>query len=416
MKSSTICGIDVGNSYIKTVIAEFSRETLQPRIVGVGSAPSNGLRRGMVVDMEEATDSIRASVDQAQIMAGAKVAQAYVSINGLHIKTQLSRGVIAVSRADNEIAQNDIARLIEAASTVSLPLNYEILHVIPRTFIIDGHEHVKNALGMKGVRLEVEVMLIEGLSPYVRNLAKCINTAGIEVAEFVFAPLAAAKSVLDKHQKEYGVLLVDIGGGVSSMALYHEGELVHTAVLPVGSRHVTSDLAIAFRTSMDNAEQIKLQHGVLDTAEHISKKDQVDLAPILGEAEEALVPKKQIARIIDARVNELFDVISQELKKPTGNYLLPAGLVLSGGGANLSGLQQFAKDRLGLSVRIGGEYAFDGLSQQMGDPAYAVAAGLVLWGAERTQHSGGGMINRIPNPFSGGIFQKSFKWLKNFLP
>lgn len=413
MKSSLICGIDIGNSSVKTVIAELNRETGVPRIIGVGNTPSNGMRRGTIVDMEEATDSVKASVAQAEMMAGAKITQAYVSINGLHIKTQLSRGVIAVSRADNEIAQSDVARLIEAASTVSLPLNYEIIHVIPKTFIIDGHEQVKNALGMKGVRLEVEVMLIEGLSPYIRNLAKCVNTAGIEVSEFVFAPLAAAKSVLDKHQREYGVMLVDIGGGTSTMAMFHEGELIHTAVLPIGSRHVTNDIAIAFRTSMDNAELIKTQHGTLNLQEPGSiKREQVDLSPILGE--EQTVPKKQIAKIIDARVGELFDIISQELKKPTANYMLPAGLVLSGGGANLPGLPGYAKQRLGLTVRVGGDYVLDGVSQEIQDPAYAVAVGLILWGFERFQTSGG--TARLSNPMAGNILKKAGKWLKNFMP
>ena len=303
--------------------------------------------------------------------------------------------------------------MIEAASTVSLPLNYEIIHVIPKTFIIDGHEQVKNALGMKGVRLEVEVMLVEGLSPYIRNLAKCISTAGVEVTEFVFGPLAAAKAILDKHQREYGVLLVDVGAGVSSMAIFHENELVHTAVLPIGSRHVTNDIAIAFRTSMDNAETIKTQHGTLATADlTLSKKDQVDLSEILGE-EELMVPRRQIAKIIDARVSELFDIISHELKKPSGNYLLPAGLVLSGGGANLAGLSGYAKERLGLSVRVGGSYPLDGISDDLNDPSYTVAVGLVVWGFERLQNLEGG---RSGNARGGTFVKKAAKWLKNFLP
>lgn len=409
-----LCGIDVGNSFIKTIIAEINPETLQPRILGVGSAPSNGMRRGMVVDMEEAKGSVKQSLDAAQLMAGANVNQAYVSINGLHVKTQISRGVVAVSRADNEISQSDIGRLIEAASTVSLPLNYEIIHVIPKTFIIDGQEHVKNALGMKGVRLEVEVLLVEGLSPYIRNLAKCVQANGVEVAEFVFAPLAAAKSVLDKHQREYGVLLVDVGGGVSSMAMFHEGELVHTAVLPIGSRHVTNDIAIAFRTSMDNAEQIKMQYGVTGAADMPStKREQVDLAPILGEESEVMVPRKHIAKIVDARMSELFDIISSEIKKLSGNRLLPAGMVLSGGGANLAGLTAFAKDRLGLSVRIGGDYTLDGVSEEIRNPSYAVAVGLILWGVERMQSMGG---SRLSNSLSGSMFRKVGKWLKSFLP
>src|SRR3989344_4338352 len=215
-------------------------------------------------------------------MAGAKVSKAYVSANGLHIRTQPSRGVIVVSRADNEITQNDIDRVIDAASTINLPPNREIIHAIPKNFTIDAQEHVKNPLGMKGVRLEADVLLVEGLSQYIRNIAKCVNANDIEVAEFVFAPLAASKSVLDKHQREHGVLSIDFGGGVSSMSLFHEGDLIHTAILPIGSRHITNDLAVAFRTSMDKAEEIKCKHGLISTEQN-GKKDKVDLSELLGE-------------------------------------------------------------------------------------------------------------------------------------
>lgn len=412
MRPHIICGIDVGNATIKTIIAEIGQGLLRPRVIGVGSVPSNGLRRGTVVDMEEAIQSVGASIKQAESMSNVRIKEAYASVSGTHIKTQLSRGVIAVARADNEISQSDMTRLIDAASTVSLPLNYEILHVIPRTFIIDGQEHVKNPVGMKGVRLEVEVMLIEGLTPYIRNLAKCINANNVEVAEFIFAPLAAAKAVLDKHQREYGSALVDLGGGVSSLAVFHEGELVHTAVLPVGSRHITNDIAIAFRTSLDNAEQIKHEFGFVGAPEPTGKKDQIDLSEFLGE-EDFLVPRKQIGKIIDARANELIDIISQELKKPLGNYMLPAGLVLSGGGANLAGLPALTKQRIGLAVRVAGNYELDGLSEQVLDPAFAVSIGLVIWGAEEFQ--AGGSAN-ASGPFFRAPFKSITKWLKSFLP
>ena len=208
--------------------------------------------------------------------------------------------------------------------------------------------------------------------------------------------------------------MVDVGGGVSSLAMYHEGELIHTAVLPIGSRHITNDLAIAFRTSVDNAEQIKLAHGIAGTADIPStKKEQIDLTSILGEPE-TVVPRKHIAKIVDARISELFDMISQELKKISSTHLLPAGLVLSGGGANLAGLPAFAKDRLGLTVRIGGDYVLDGVSEQVRDPAYAVAVGLVMWGFDRaeTTDNTNGLINKV----FGNTIKKAGKWLKNFMP
>ena len=402
-RQNLITGIDIGNHAIKTVIAELDRDTLNPRIIGVGSTLSNGLRRGVVFDMEETINNIRESVKRAESIAGAKVGKAYVSVNGLHIRTQPSRGVIVVSRADNEITQNDIDRVIDAASTINLPPNREIIHTIPKNFIIDAQEHVKNPLGMKGVRLEADVLLVEGLSQYIRNIAKCVNANDIEVAEFVFAPLAASKSVLDKHQREHGVLNIDFGGGVSSISLYHEGDLIHTAILPIGSRHITNDIAVAFRTSMDKAEEIKRQYG-LTSAEQSGKKDKVDLSELLGE-EGFVIPRAQIAKIVDSRVAELFDFISDEMKKLQRGYLLPAGVVLAGGGA---------KNRLRLAVRIGGDYMLEGLSDQLSDPAFAVAAGLVLWGFEK-EFSGG----RLPLSarFSyNDTASKVSKWFKNFLP
>jgi len=257
---NTITGIDIGNSFVKTVVVQPDKESWAPKILGVGVSESGGLRKGVVIDMGETIRDIADSVKKAEAMAGIKVHRAYVSVNGLHIKSQLSRGVIAVSRADNEIAPNDVERVVDAASIVSLPANREVIHVIPKNYLVDGQEYVKNPLGMKGVRLEAEVLIIDGLSPYIRNLAKCLSANDIEVAEFVFSPLASSCAVLDKSQREHGVLSLDLGGGVSTVSFFHEGELVFASTLPIGSRHITNDLAIALRTSMDAAEQVKLQY------------------------------------------------------------------------------------------------------------------------------------------------------------
>ncbi len=412
MRQQIITGIDIGNHAVKTVIAELNRDTSRPQVVGVGISPSNGLRKGTVFDMEETIRNISDSVSQAESTSGTKVDRAYVSLNGLHVRNQLSKGVIVVSRADNEITQNDINRVIDAASTINLPPNREIIHTIPKNFIIDGQERVKNPLGMRGVRLEAEVMLIDAFSPHVRNLAKCVNANDIEVVEFIFAPLATAKSVLDKHQREHGVLSIDFGGGVSSMALFHEGDLVHTAILPIGSRHITNDLAVAFRTSMDKAEEIKCQHGILGSYQS-AKKDTVDLSDLLGE-EDFVVPRAQITKIIDSRVAELFDFISDEMKKLPRNYLLPAGVVLAGGGSNLNGLLNFTKDRLKLAVRTGSDYFIEGLSDRISDPAFAVAVGMVMWGFEKEFSDNKLSITARFSSF--GDLQKLSKWFKNFLP
>src|SRR3989344_364621 len=227
-KLPIISGIDIGNSQVKGVIATLSPDR-PPEILGVGSCSSQGLRRGMIVDMEETIENVLTAVQRAEAMARVPLKRAYVAVNGLHIRTQLSRGVIAVSRADNEISQNDIDRVLQAASVVSLPANREIVHVLPRNYIIDGTESVKNPLGMKGVRLEAEVFIIDGLSPHLRNVAKCVNENGIEVAGLVFAPLASSLAALEKSQKEYGVLHLEFGGGTSTLTIFEEADLTHNA-------------------------------------------------------------------------------------------------------------------------------------------------------------------------------------------
>lgn len=409
----TISGIDIGNSRIKVVVAQVNRETMRPQIIGAGTAPSNGLRRGMVVDMEETIENIRTAVQQAETMSGVQIRRAYAAVNGLHIRTQSSHGVIAVSRADNEISQHDIDRVIQAASVVSLPPNREIIHVIPRGYIVDGVEHVKNPLGMKGVRLEVDAFLIDGLSPYLRNIAKCINENGIEVSELVYAPLAASLAVLDRGQKEYGVLHLDVGGGVSTCAIFEESDLIHTAVLPVGSRHITNDLAVALRTSLDVAEQVKLAYGATMHGEDARKREVIDLSDLVGE-ENFAVPKKQLLKVVEARTTEVLDLVSAQLKLASRNGMLPAGVVLSGGGAKLPGIVQLTKDRLKLPARLARAVNADGVAEIINDPANAVAIGLVMWGlgeeAGRVKTKGGLMIQ------GDSVFKKATDWLKNFLP
>ncbi|MBI2057535.1 MAG: cell division protein FtsA [Candidatus Yanofskybacteria bacterium] len=417
--SYIITGIDIGNSLVKTVVAELDRETLTPKILGVGVSESHGLRKGVVVDMGETIKDIGESVRKAETVSGVRIRRAYVSVNGLHIKSQLSRGVIAVSKADNEIAPHDLERVIDAASIVSLPANREVIHILPKNYLVDGQEYVKNPLGMKGVRLEAEVLIIDGLSPYIRNIAKCLNANDIEVAEFVFSPLAASYSVLDKSQKEHGVLSLDLGGGVSTLSFFHEGELAYASTIPLGSRHITNDLAVALRTSMDIAETVKLQHGCAslalqkNTVGH-GRKDDIDLSDLIGE-ENFIIPRKNIAKVVEARVGEVFEMIQTEMKKIPHSGLIPAGVVITGGGAKLPGLGSFVKERLKLPVRVGIRYPFEGVADQVEDPALAVAAGLVLYGMEREFSKG--------RPFSAFNFveylnpvKKVFSWLKNFSP
>lgn len=410
-KPYLLSGIDIGNSQVKVAIARIDPQTLEPRVIGMGSAPSHGLRRGMVVDMEETIENIRAAVQNAQAMAKVSLGRAYLSVNGLHIQTQMSRGVIAVSRADNEISSHDIDRVIHAASVVSLPPNREIVHVIPRTFIIDGTEYVKNPLGMKGVRLEADVLIVDGMATYLRNIAKCVNESGIEVAGLVYAPLAASLATLDKNQKEYGVINLDFGGGTSSLTVFQEADLVHSAVFPIGSRHITNDLAIALRTSMDVAERIKLEYAGTSIEDDLRKKEVIDLSSFLDEP--TVWPKKQLLRVVDARAEELLEMVSNELKKLGDGISLPAGVVISGGGANLPGLAPFVREKLRLPARAARIAHAQETGSVAQDPAMAVAVGLVLWGIEQEFGSSKSraMLKEGPTWTS-----KAIAWAKNFLP
>ncbi len=416
-RANIITGIDVGNSFVKTVMADLDRETLHPRLLGVGMVESHGLRRGVVIDMDEVIRDIGESVKRAETAAGAKVRRAYVAVNGSHIKSQVSRGVIAVSRADEEISSNDIERAIDAASIVSLPANREIIHVLPKNYLVDGQEYVKNPLGMKGVRLEAEVLIIDGLSPYLRNLAKCFNANDIEVAEMIFSPLASGYSVLDKGQKEHGVLNFDFGGGLSTLSFFHEGELVFASIIPLGSRHITNDLAVALRTSMDVAEEVKLQYGHIASLANMQKtvkKDEIDLSDLLEE-ENFVIPRKNITKVIEARVGEVFDVLQNEMKKISKPTLIPAGVVLTGGAAKMPGFGSFVKERIKLPVRVGHNFPLEGNGDQANDPALAVAAGLALYGLEKEfakiKKAGGLGLSDHFDPL-----KKFGAWLKNFLP
>lgn len=407
----TICGIDIGNSQVKVVIARVDNNGQKPEIIGTGSAASEGIRKGTVWDMEETIANIKSAVQQAEAMAGTKVHSAYIAVNGLHIKSQMSRGVIAVSRADNEISQNDVERVLQAASVVSIPANWEIIHVVPRNYIVDGTENVKNPVGMKGVRLEADVMIIYGFSTHLRNIAKCINENDIEVAGLVYAPLAASLSALDKNQREYGVVNLDFGGGTSSLTVFEESDMIHSSIIPIGSKHITNDLAVYLRTSIPAAERVKIEHGSTSNLEDLRRKSVLDLSQILGE-ENYNLEKKQLVKIIDARANELLDIVESELKKIQKSGILPAGIVLSGGGATLPGFALMVKERLRLPVRVAEPFGLESANSVAGDPSFAVAVGLVLWGVEKgDEYHGRG------SSYSGdGLISKLSGWLKNFLP
>lgn len=411
---NAITGIDIGNATVKVVIAAVNPQSGSPEVVGIGTSPSvSGLNAGEIVDMQETVSNVRGAIATAAAMAGVPVRRAYVAVAGMHVGTQTSRGVIAVARADQEITETDIKRVIDAASVVSLPSNREIIHIIPREFIIDGTEHVRDPLGMKGVRLEADVTLVHGPARHLRNLAKAVNECGVEVAGFVFAPLAASLSSLDKHQKQFGVAHLDVGGGTSSLTVWDQGDMIHSAILKLGSRHITNDLAILLRTSLENAERIKVDLGAVNEQfDRRKKPENVDLTLYMDEPYE--IPRRSLVGAIDARAQEVLAMVSEELKKCGRDGQLPAGVVVSGGGAKLPGLLTMVRDELGLPVRSHKPQGVEAFDAAM-DPSLAVATGLVAWGFER-EYVGGKGSSLSQGIVGSGFFSKVGSWLKNFLP
>lgn len=372
-----ITGLDIGSHSVKTVIAKKIGKDERLQIIGVGVAPSLGVRKGVIVDIDEAIESIKSSIGEAERLAGVAVREVAANLDGAHITSKISKGVVAVSRADQEISSEDISRVMSAAEAVSLPLNKDILHVLPQEFIIDGERDIKDPLGMHGVRLELNALIVECSTPVLKNIGKCIDNAGFGVENIVLSPIAAAYSALSKRQKEIGVMALDIGSATTGIVVYEDGNIVHAQVLPVGSGHITNDIAIGLRTDIDTAERIKLEYGAC-LSEDISKKDMIDLAKIGGSGR-AQASKKEVSEIIEARLEEIFDLTNKELKKIGKQGLLPAGVVLLGGGAKLPGIVELAKKCLKLPVQMGAPTEINGLAEYINDPFYATAVGLIKW-------------------------------------
>lgn len=407
-----VVGLDIGTEFIRTTIGQLTAEEPHPSIIGVGIAPAAGLRRGNVIDVDETVKSIAASVEEAERTSGVSVGSAYVNISGSHIESQNSRGVVAVSRADSEIGPEDVSRAVEAAKAVAVPSNKDIIHVIPREYIVDGQEGVKDPIGMSGIRLEVETHIVTAATPQIKNLRKCVYQAGIELDDLVFTGLASAQGVLGKRQKELGVAILDIGAGVSDLVVFEEGDVYASAVLPVGGSHVTNDLAIGLKTDTDVAEQVKLEYGHARPAD-IKGKETVDLGE-LTQGDENQVAKRLIAEIVEARMTELCGLVKKELKRVDRDRKLPAGVVLTGGGAKLPGAVDLAKDRLGLPAQVGFPSELKGMIDKVDDPSFATSIGLMLWGLEGDQQLR--TTNRFGN-LPGAQYIDSVKSVvKRFLP
>jgi cell division protein FtsA len=415
-REKIITGIDIGSTKISTVVASVSDNKVS--VIGVsGNVPSKGINKGNVVDIDSAVEVISQSIEKAERMAGISVSDAFVTINGSHIETLNSHGVVAVAPNENaDITREDVARVIEAAQAVSLPSTREIIHVIPRDFVVNSQEGIKDPVGMSGVRLEVETNVIHGSATAMKNIVKCVNKIAIDVDELVYSGLASAEAVLTDTERELGTLLVDIGGGTTSIIAFLDGSPVHSVVLPIGGKLITSDLAIGLRSRLEDAEKIKIR---LSNEALLSKNDFHDNSEDFDVSEFDLdierVPRIMLYKIINARLEEIFRLIALEITKAGLNGKLPAGAVITGGGASTAGVEKSAKVNLKMPVRIGVPRGVTGLIDEIKGPDSSAGVGAVLYGAKLYRGS-----NLLSFDDKNGSIRKSvsklFGKLKSLLP
>jgi len=406
----TIASIDVGTTKVCTLVGETS-ELGGMRIVGVGVSPSRGLRKGIVVNATEAAEAIVASVERAERISGYHITQAYVGIAGAHIASLNSRGVVGIPHGSRGIADEDVTRALDASQAISIPEHHEVLHIIPRGFSIDGQEGVSDPRGMYGARLEVEAHIVTGSTLSVQNLVKCVNSLNVDVDQLVLSPLAAGEAVLTDTERAMGVALADIGGGTTDIAIFIEGSVWHTAILPVGGHHLTNDVAICLRTPFDEAEELKRKHGHA-CPDQVSADEQLDIAAF-GEEASQRITRRQLAQVLHARAHEIANLVLQEIKRSGYDGLLPAGVVLCGGASELRGICDVFRDVIGLPVRVGRPHDLQGLVDVLTAPAYATSVGLLLWGQDQ------GSIVRPSSSapaLTGRVAGRLGTWLRNLLP
>jgi len=424
-REKIIVGIDVGSSKITTLITTSSESELI--VIGVSTTASKGIRKGQVVDIDEAVSTIAESLEAAERMAGVSASSCYVSVGGAHISSINSRGVVAVAGGENEINSDDVRRVVEAAQAISTPSSREIIHVIPRDYIVDSQEGIKDPVGMMGVRLEVETHIITGAATSLRNLVKCIQQVGVDVEGLVFSGIASAEATLTDTERELGVALVDIGGGTTDVALFVEGSIAHSAVIPIGGKNITNDLAIGLRSSLEAAEKIKLAlsgrelDGSKEEVREESKEKNrtVDIDPTkLGITEDlgALSKKTLTEGIIKPRLTEIFTLIGMEIKRAGFAGLLPAGLVVTGGAAETVLLSHTGKEVLRMPVRIADPRGVGGLIDEISSPAYSNSVGLLTYGEKMLASSAGSSISLGRGRNLSEIVKKAFSWVRGLLP
>jgi len=400
---NVLVGLDLGTTKVCAIVGEV-KEAGQVDIIGIGISPSHGLKKGVVVNIDSTVESIKKAVQEAELMAGVEINSVFVGISGGHIKGINSRGVAAIK--NREVGPADVARAIDGARAVNIPMDQQILHVLPQEFIIDDQDGIKDPHGMSGTRLDVKVHIITGAVTAIQNIVKSCSRAGLHVNDLVLQPLASSRAVLTTEEQELGVVVVDIGGGTSDLAFFLEGSLWHTEVLPIGGNHLTNDIAIGLRTPASEAEKIKIKYGCA-LSSLVKSEDTLDV-PSVGGRPPRLLSRQILCEIIEPRIEELFGMVQQRLKKTGFEDMFASGVVLTGGTALMEGVQDAAERFLGLPIRRGTPRNIGGLMDVVNSPIYATGVGLVLYGAENQQVA--------PRSFrSGGSVSRFWKWLGEYI-
>ncbi len=419
-KSRIVAAIELGSNKIATLISQVvvdptSLET-SINVIGASSVASRGIKKGQIVDIEEAVEAIIASVEAAERMAGYNLDSAYIALGGAHVHSQNSHGVVAISDPNGEINQNDVDRAIEAASAVSLAVSREVVHVLPREYVVDGESGVRDPVGMSGIRLEVDTHIITAGSAAIKNVKKAVNEVGIQIDDLVFTGMASAEATVSPTEKELGCVVIDIGGGTTSIAAYIDGALSYSGVIPVGAKNVTNDLAIGLRVSLETAEKIKI---ALSAKKRKDESDEMDLVG-LGVTEVTKISKKTLLEgIIRPRLNEIFTMVRIELEREGLANKIPSGAIITGGGAETAGVIDSAKRMLGLPVRIGVPKGVGGLIDDVMNPAFSTCIGLLIYGSIHggPQENLTSFAKKIKLPGkASGIFGKIFSSIRDLLP
>ncbi len=404
-----ITGLDIGTTKICVIVAELTENGIE--IIGCGTSPSRGLKKGVVVNIDVTVESIKKAIEEAEAMAGVSLDSAFVGIAGGHIKGINSRGVIAVSGKNQEVTQADVNRVIEAAKAITLPADRRVIHVIPQEFIIDDQGGVKEPLGMSGHRIEAEIHIVTGAIASAENIVKCATRAGLEVRDIVLQPLASSEATLTGDEKELGVILVDIGGGTSDIAVFVNGSIRHTAVLPLGGDHLTHDIAIGLRTPPKSAEEIKRQYGCA-LASLVGSEEVVEV-PSVGGRRPRLLSRQMLCEIMQPRMDEIFTHVALDVRRAGFMRQVAAGVVVTGGSSLMEGVPELAEQLFDLPVRLGMPTGVGGLKEVVSSPMYSTGVGLVLYGADhRDQRSFGRHSERT---LVDKVIKRMVQWFSDFL-